>query len=61
MLAIRSLVKEQNYTAISQQVIKMKDLWLDKNLDGLLRRREEEAALVQNAGNNTFGDQLIRV
>lgn len=34
------------YPYIAQQILSMKRLWVGKNLDGLLRRRDEEAALV---------------
>jgi GH24 family phage-related lysozyme (muramidase) len=47
MLNIRNLVPSKNYKAIAQEIIDMKRLWYGKGLDGLLKRRDEEAALIK--------------
>jgi hypothetical protein len=47
MLNIRNLVPSKNYKAIAQEIIDMKRLWHGKGLDGLLKRRDEEAALIK--------------
>ena len=46
MARIRDLVPTKNYDAIAQEIRSMKRIWAGKGLDGLLRRRDKEAALV---------------
>jgi len=46
MARIRDLVPSKNYSAIAQEIRNMKRIWAGKGLDGLLRRRDKEAALV---------------
>jgi GH24 family phage-related lysozyme (muramidase) len=51
MLNIRNAIKdgrEDIYEYIANQIISMKRLWVGKGLDGLLTRRNEEAALVKS-------------
>lgn len=48
MRTIRALVTEKNYTKIAQQLRKMKRIWEGQELDGLLKRREAEAVLVES-------------
>lgn len=48
MRTIRALIPEKNYKKIAQQFRDMKRIWIGKGLDGLLDRREAEAALVQS-------------
>jgi GH24 family phage-related lysozyme (muramidase) len=48
MLNIRNLIDSKNYKAIANEVRKMKRLWINKGLDGLLARRDEEAALIES-------------
>jgi hypothetical protein len=48
MANIRELVQQKNYSAIAKEIRSMKRLWVGKGLDGLLRRRDEEAALIEN-------------
>jgi GH24 family phage-related lysozyme (muramidase) len=48
MRFIRALVAEKNYTKIAQQFRKMKRIWEGKELDGLLKRRDAEADLVES-------------
>lgn len=48
MREIRRLVPLQDYGAIAGELRKMKRLWAGRNLDGLIRRREAEARLVES-------------
>lgn len=48
MARIRELVKIQDYQEIAQQIRNMKRLWVGKGLDGLLKRRDREAQIIQN-------------
>lgn len=48
MRAIRSLVLEKDYKGIAKQIRLMERLWRNKGLDGLLKRREAEAALIES-------------
>ena len=53
MMAIHNILKDGvqagDYAAIATQLREMKALWRGKGLDGLLRRRDAEAALVLSA------------
>lgn len=49
MRAIRDLVAAGLVAGIAEQLRAMKRLWAGKGLDGLLRRRDAEAALVESA------------
>ena len=49
MRAIRDAVRRADLQEIADQLRAMKRLWLGKGLDGLLRRRDAEAALVESA------------
>ena len=48
MRMIRALVPEQNYKQIAFQIRSMKRLWEGKDLDGLIKRREAEAQLIES-------------
>lgn len=48
MLAIRNAVPSKDLREIAAQLRSMKRLWVGKNLDGLIRRREAEALLVES-------------
>lgn len=48
MAAIRSLISSKNYKKIAQEIRNMKRLWVGKGLDGLLKRRDEEASIVDS-------------
>ena len=48
MRTIRDAVKVGDLVTIVKQLRYMKRLWVDKGLDGLLRRRDAEAALVES-------------
>lgn len=49
MANIREHVLTKNYDAISNEILSMKRLWEGRGLDGLLKRRDAEAALVRRA------------
>lgn len=48
MREIKTLVPKKDYSGIAKQIRSMKRLWANKNMDGLVRRREAEAKLVEN-------------
>lgn len=48
MLNIRNLIPSKNYKAIASEIRSMKRLWIGKGLDGLLKRRDEEASIVDS-------------
>ena len=48
MARIRSFVPSKNYKAIANEIRKMKRLWVNAGVDGLLKRREDEAKLVES-------------
>ncbi|HUK06066.1 MAG TPA: hypothetical protein VLV90_13410 [Burkholderiales bacterium] len=49
MRAIRDAVAAGDLQEIADQILAMKRLWVGKGQDGLLRRRDAEAALVESA------------
>jgi hypothetical protein len=61
MAAIQPLVLRQAYSDIAQEIINMKRLWVGRGLDGLLRRRDEEAQLVAQSARTYHPDELVRV
>lgn len=61
MGAIKSLVAQQDYPGISQQIRAMKRLWENKGLDGLLKRREEEARLVSLSERIYEDSEIVRI
>lgn len=48
MRAVRDAVARQDFREIAIQLRSMKRLWVGKNLDGLLKRRDAEAELVES-------------
>jgi hypothetical protein len=48
MRNIRALVPEKNYKQIAKELRNMKRIWQGKDLDGLLKRRDSEADLVES-------------
>lgn len=61
MAAIVPLVAAQNYSGIADQITAMKRLWINKGLDGLLKRRNQEAILVRQADRAYTPDEIIRI
>ena len=49
MRAIRPLVADKDLKGIAEQVRAMKRLWEGKNMSGLLKRRDKEADIIENA------------
>jgi len=49
MVAKKELIPKKNYKKIAQEIRNMKRLWVGKNLDGLIERREAEARLVEGS------------
>lgn len=48
MRKIKELIPLKDYSGIANQIRKMKRIWEGKGLDGLLRRRDAEAAMVES-------------
>lgn len=48
MRNIKKLIPKKDYKGIAKEIRKMKRIWEGKNLDGLLKRREDEAKLVES-------------
>lgn len=48
MLNIKPLVLKKDYKGIAREIRSMKRLWEGKNMDGLIKRREEEAKMVES-------------
>jgi GH24 family phage-related lysozyme (muramidase) len=48
MANIRPLVARKDYNGIANEIISMKRLWVGKGLNGLLKRRDEEARMVRS-------------
>jgi len=48
MLNIKPLVSKKDYKGIAREIRSMKRLWVGKNMDGLIKRREEEAKMVES-------------
>lgn len=46
MRNIKELINNQEYKKIADEIISMKRLWVGKNMDGLLKRRDQEASLI---------------
>lgn len=49
MRSIRSYIQAEQVSKVPAEIRKMKRLWVGKGLDGLLRRREAEARLVEKS------------
>jgi GH24 family phage-related lysozyme (muramidase) len=47
MRSIRNFIVKKDYKKIASEIRGMKRLWVGKNLDGLIQRREDEALLVE--------------
>jgi len=48
MRNIKVLIPKKDYKKIAEELRHMKRIWLNKNLDGLIERREAEACLVES-------------
>lgn len=61
MRDIRQRVVAKDYSGIAQLISGMKRLWLDKGLPGLLKRRDDEAGLVEASNRHYDSTELINV
>jgi GH24 family phage-related lysozyme (muramidase) len=61
MAEIKPLVEQQDYAGISLQIKTMKRLWEDKGLDGLLKRRDDEAKLISQSGRAYEASEIVRI
>ncbi len=61
MAAIKDLVAQKDYAGISRQIRSMMRLWKDQGLDGLLKRREDEAGLVCQTDISLDETEIVRV
>lgn len=59
MKNIADLIAEQDLQGIARQIRNMKRLWKNKNLPGLLARRDQEANLVEQASFNILSEDII--
>lgn len=59
MKEIQQLVPSRNYQGIAAAITSMKRLWQGKGLDGLLKRRDEEAELVLHARHPYTEQDLV--
>ena len=48
MVNVKNLIPKKDYKKIAKEFRNMKRLWVGKNLDGLLERREAEAKLIES-------------
>ncbi|MFC1813415.1 hypothetical protein ACFL03_12080 [Thermodesulfobacteriota bacterium] len=61
MAEIKPLVEQQDYAGISLQIKAMKRLWEDKGLDGLLKRRDDEAKLISQSDRSCEETEIVRI
>lgn len=61
MKAIQSLVTDKDYVGIANAITAMKRLWEGKGLDGLLKRREDEADLVRSSNRLYQEEELVTI
>ena len=61
MKALEPLIANADLDGIAQQILSMKRLWEGRGLDGLLRRREREAALVTASKHDYEPLELVKI
>jgi hypothetical protein len=61
MKAIKAHVVAKDLAKIADEIVAMKRLWIGAGLDGLLRRRDDEARLVRTARTTYPADELVDV
>jgi hypothetical protein len=61
MKAIKPFVTKQDYEGIAAQLRAMKRLWNASKQGGLIKRREDEARMVENSNRSYKEDELVRV
>lgn len=61
MRAIVPMVAAKDYKGIAEQIRSSKRLWENKGLDGLLDRRDAEAALVENSVRQYTNGEIVTI
>jgi hypothetical protein len=61
MAAIKPLVGQRDYPGIAAQIRSMKRLWEGRGLDGLLKRRDDEARLVARSDRDYEEAEIVRI
>lgn len=61
MAALKALVAVADYAGMAEQFLSMKRLWEGKGLPGLLKRRDQEARLIQGSDRDYESDQLVMI
>ncbi len=61
MRQIRPLVAAADLAGIATEIRAMKRLWVGRNLPGLLKRRDDEAEMIEEAERAYLPDELVRV
>ena len=61
MKELTAAVAAADLDAVAEQLESMKRLWLGRNLDGLLARRDREAELVLGAQRPYGENELVKI
>lgn len=61
MRELRDHIRNADYAAIAQSLRDMKRIWAGRNLAGLLKRRDAEAAMVAGAQRSYSADEIVLV
>lgn len=61
MKAIKSLVLKADYIQIANELRQMKRLWNPATAGGLIKRREDEAKMMENADREYADEELVRI
>jgi len=54
IVKITETIEDSDYEDIAKEFVSMERLWIGKGLNGLVERREEEAAIIRNSVNKVF-------
>lgn len=61
MLNIKELVQACDHDGIADEIVSMKRIWAGRNLGGLLKRRDAEAAMVRGACRFYHASELVEL
>ena len=61
MKALKALVVAQDYAGMAAEILAMQRLWIGKGLDGLLKRREDEAGLIRQSDRIYPAEELVHI
>ncbi len=61
MKTIVQLVADSDLAGIAREIRSMKRLWVNRGLDGLLKRRDKEASLVARSDREYDPSELVRI